>query len=407
MASSSAHLLRQPPEVLHAILIAVEPTDLARLSQTCRELRDCIANDYLLWKRLYLQHFDCPASHIEDETADSFWQAQLQDIIRVDKILASGNISLKNEESSLEKVYSAAMALLTEATSKPDKNSAFFARHFARESNIAAFLARSSLFASARYPSNTPASSHALRQASAKLFVYYGLEIEPHSFSVSAGRATAVHPYARSRVYDLRRYTAANHWGPFLDDGSEGIDWEKVQCILIVILYNLRLSRCVQYNHRLCNSPFHGLAPKSFTSVPLNRRTGAPSPQDGGISSLAAQDPYGVTGTWMRIVCFLDYSDLYRFNFESPPLPESEARPPIDTREALRLIRLQLHVTKIEWPDDSTVRTTRTGAIRWTTISVFQGEERWRSEAIQIGGIRSGRGAIGSWFDKDYDHHGA
>ncbi|RMD41048.1 hypothetical protein DV735_g4084, partial [Chaetothyriales sp. CBS 134920] len=431
MASSSAHLLRQPPEVLHVILTAVEPRDLARLSQTCRELRDSIANDLLLWKRQYLQHFDCPASHIEDETADSFWQTQLQDLVTVDRILSSGNTSLKNEESSLEKIYAAAMTLLTEATSKPDKNSAFLARHFARESNIAAFLARSSLFASARYPSNTPASSFSLRQASAKLFVYYGLEIEPHSFSVSAGRATAIHPFARSRVYDLRRYTPANHWGPFFDDGSDGIDWEKVQCILIVILYNLRLSRCAQYNHRLCNSPFHGLAPKSFTSVPLNRKT----------------DPYGVTGTWMRIVCFLDYSDLYRFNFESPPLPESEARPPIETREALRLIRLQLHVTKIEWPDDDdsnehtnedniarnrpivhfegssksthvpwdpnanstirgTVRTTRTGDIRWTTLSVFQGEERWRSESIQIGGIRSGRGAIGTWFDKDYDHHG-
>ncbi|RMZ76405.1 hypothetical protein DV737_g4850, partial [Chaetothyriales sp. CBS 132003] len=337
MASSSAHLLRQPPEVIHAILVAVEPTDLARLSQTCRELRDCIANDYLLWKRQYLEHFDCPASHLDHDTADSFWQTRLKHLVRVDKILSSDSTSLKNEESSLEEVCSTAMSLLMESTSKPDKNSAFLARHFTRECNIGSFLARSSLFASARYPANTPASTFALRQASAKLFVYHGVEIEPPSFSQSAGEATAVHPYARSRVYDLRRYMTANMWGPFLDDGSEGIDWEKVQCILIDILYNLRLRRP---------------------------------------SSLAAQDPYGVTGTWMRIVCFLDYSDLYEFNFESPLLDLSEARPPIETREALRLIRLQLH-----------------------------GEERWRSEGVQIGGINSARGVLGSWFDKDYDAH--
>ncbi|KAH0037062.1 hypothetical protein KCU78_g1789, partial [Aureobasidium melanogenum] len=33
-------------------------------------------------------------------------------------------------------------------------------------------------------------------------------------------------------------------------------------------------------------------------------------------------------------------------------------------------------------------------------------EERWRSEGIQVGGIRSGRGVLGNWFDKDFDRHG-
>jgi len=27
-------------------------------------------------------------------------------------------------------------------------------------------------------------------------------------------------------------------------------------------------------------------------------------------------------------------------------------------------------------------------------------EERWRSEGIQIGGVRSARGVLGYWFDK-------
>jgi hypothetical protein len=33
-------------------------------------------------------------------------------------------------------------------------------------------------------------------------------------------------------------------------------------------------------------------------------------------------------------------------------------------------------------------------------------EERWASEGIQIGGLRSGRGVLGNWFDKDYDPRG-
>ena len=47
-----------------------------------------------------------------------------------------------------------------------------------------------------------------------------------------------------------------------------------------------------------------------------------------------------------------------------------------------------------------TVRQTPEGEIRWTTFSIFHGEERWRSEGIQVGGLRSARGVLGNWFDK-------
>ena len=46
------------------------------------------------------------------------------------------------------------------------------------------------------------------------------------------------------------------------------------------------------------------------------------------------------------------------------------------------------------------VRQTPEGEIRWTTFSIFHGEEKWRSEGIQVGGLRSARGILGNWFDK-------
>jgi len=46
------------------------------------------------------------------------------------------------------------------------------------------------------------------------------------------------------------------------------------------------------------------------------------------------------------------------------------------------------------------------GEVRWTTYSVFQGEERWKSEGIQVGGPGAARGVMGNWFEKDYDTHG-
>jgi hypothetical protein len=50
--------------------------------------------------------------------------------------------------------------------------------------------------------------------------------------------------------------------------------------------------------------------------------------------SIDSLDPYGVTGTWMRIVCFLDYNDLYAFNFSSR-IADHEPREPIDTEEGI------------------------------------------------------------------------
>lgn len=47
-----------------------------------------------------------------------------------------------------------------------------------------------------------------------------------------------------------------------------------------------------------------------------------------------------------------------------------------------------------------TVRLTLEGEVRWTTFSIFGGVERWRSESIQVGGVRSAKGVLGHWFDK-------
>lgn len=46
-----------------------------------------------------------------------------------------------------------------------------------------------------------------------------------------------------------------------------------------------------------------------------------------------------------------------------------------------------------------TVRTTPEGEVRWTSYSIFSGEEKWKSEGIQIGGMKSGRGVVGNWFE--------
>ncbi|KIW31143.1 uncharacterized protein PV07_02817 [Cladophialophora immunda] len=500
-----SQLLDLAPEVLHNIFQNVEPTDLASLARTCHHLNNCIRSDEFLWRLHYLSRFDPP---LDSDT--NSWRERLTRLVNLQKILESDNDEIKTQ--SLEEVLTQTLKLAHQATASSTKITDFLSNLYTKGANINTILCRSSLFARAR-PHQWPAApTEELRQISAQLHVLAGMNLdspwpasdglscphiavaglrgpfddsyddddyddpdidednqseeERHLLRSSPRPIRDVHPWARSRVYDLRRYNESNMWGPFTDDGTQRIDWEKVQAIMVVLGYNHRM-----YTERrglsgtdflgLPNSPprstgegsrsisstrsnllkpwenlFSGIAPDSYVTSPLTGKIKpAPNP------SLDALDPYGVTGTWMRIVCFLDYNDLYRFNFErNVDIPMSQERDPITTREAFRLIRLQLHVTRIEeqeekgedgrdllpvvyfegtsrstfmaWDPNAnsrirgSVRETPTRAIRWISFSIFHGEERWRSEGVQVGGLRSARGILGNWFDKDYDVHG-
>jgi hypothetical protein len=281
------------------------------------------------------------------------------------------------------------------------------------------------MFALAKPSIWTAGPTENIRQLSAQLHVLCGMDLEsawpspdemacPHILEEQGVNPNLfplrfVHPYARSRIYDLRRYTDANMWGPFMNDGSQQIDWEKVQAIMIVLAFNLRIyterslrprpsglrnssttpagssssttsqssassptsssssssaaattsttsarSAPSKRSAQLWDEPFQGIAKDSFVSQSLSDVGGLLPVTIAPVlhPELDALDPYGVTGTWTRIVCFLDYNDLYSFNFESEDIPLTQERDPITTREAFRLIRLQLRVTAIEEPGE-------------------------------------------------------
>ena len=196
------------------------------------------------------------------------------------------------------------------------------------------------------------------KQLSAKLHCLYGVPIgtvrkscesSPPRYPLRSDTAD-IHPYARSRVYDLRQHTEnGTFWGPFLDDGLQTVDWEKLEAIMIILDYNLRRSIEVHSQYEdvleLQESPWVGATPHSFTSPPQSL------PMEPSLP-LEAQDPYNVTGTWMRVVCFLDYTELYDFNFGNEQPEHDQPRRPIDIEEATRLITMKIKVTKIEEPGE-------------------------------------------------------
>lgn len=341
------------------------------------------------------------------------------------------------------------------ATHPVSRNATLLTELFSSHENQQAFLGRSFLYQRARdeLPRSEPFSSppNEEHQKSAKLHCLYGKPMLYASRSSHATRSGKMSPFALSKVYDLRQYTDKTRWGPFRDDDTDQVDWEKVEAIMIVLGSNLKLVGL--NNFPICRNywdiPFAGVWPNSYLPLPVVNLT--PDP-------LELQDPYGISGTWLRVVCFLDYNDFFAFNF-SPDndLPANVPRRAIEVGEATRLILMKIRVTSIEppGPEDGqalpvvqfkgvsrgldhsydtnansdlrgmiklkgafctrtmrlkftnrlflftgTVRLTREGEVRWTTWSVFNGQERWRSESVQVGGVKSAKGVLGNWFDK-------
>ncbi|RSM18436.1 hypothetical protein CDV31_002761 [Fusarium ambrosium] len=437
-AGESKLLTLLPAEVLHHILQFLPPTDLVlRVPLVCSNLHTFIKGNRNLFRQVYLGALDEPT----DNTGLN-WEQEVRDLVRLETICHRQAATDKKQE--LDFVHHFVTHLLKNASASDDsvnpsrthstsRNAALLQRIFRDGTTSEAFLQRSSLFervhdhhrhSTSAAPQSVNAERRAIHQKSAHLHCLYGRPI------LNAGRLRShrTYPFACSKVYDMREYTENTRWGPFLADGSDGVDWEKVEAILVVLSNNVGPRRMVsQIFGEIWDKPFSGSWPDSFK---------VPPPRD--ITSLEARDPYGVTGTWRQIVCFLDYSDFFAFNFPDHDFVAPNApRPALDVGEATRLIMLRLQVTSIEnpgpddgqdWPvvhfkgvsrslDDSfdhnansnirgTVRLTREGEVRWTTFSIFHGVERWRSEGVQIGGVRSARGVVGNWFDRDYDDHG-
>ena len=201
-----------------------------------------------------------------------------------------------------------------------------------------------------------------------------------------------------------------------MDDSTHNVDWEKVEAIMVVIGHSWDVfgERREMLARALFSKPFsgrhasrsnqvsvlinrEGTVPNSYVSIAL------PSPLEQITPFMRVEEPYNITGTWLRIVCFLNYHELFAFNF-AEHLPSDQPRPPLNTEEATRFIIAHLRATKVEPPGKNdgqelpvvyftgisrstngpwdanansnmrgSVRMTKDGHVRWTTFSIYDG----------------------------------
>ena len=181
-------------------------------------------------------------------------------------------------------------------SSAPDgqlsSNIAQLAYYLEQPSNFDSILCRSSLYQySEKSKTRITAPDEEDRQLSAKLRCFYGVPL-----SILARQYLQRHTQARSRVYDLRNYTRKTRWGPFRKDGSMRVDWEMMEAIEITLGFNTALC-CDRYKRLkpLWGDPFHGVRRNTTIqdySPALLKEPDIP---------LDMKDPYGVTGTYIRV----------------------------------------------------------------------------------------------------------
>ncbi len=268
------HLLSLPHEVLHHVITEADPQDLAALSRCCQMLNGYIKHNRLLFKELYLDNYDFPPQEPND--AEPCWEIELPKLVSFEKLLTSRNRELKKSQFSTVAGVVSDILNMSSVPGQKSRNIELLGRLFSDEQNKEIFLCSSALFArqckcySRRFISTEAgsliraeererkaASTELERQLSAKLHCLYGCSIDHPD--------DPIHPAARAKVYDLRQYTDHTFWGPFLNDGSGHVDWEKMEAIMVVLQYNVRRNKDDDGLGDDCwRKPFVGSMPKSF-----------------------------------------------------------------------------------------------------------------------------------------------
>ncbi|KAI1797532.1 hypothetical protein LXA43DRAFT_968801 [Ganoderma leucocontextum] len=288
-----------------------------------------------------------------------------------------------------------------------------------------------------------PAHFRQAHQLRSRLRAYVALSYDS-SFDVeSRARMERLRRASRTFVYDMRKYRRETLWGPFRtadDERTLLVDWEHVEHILNVVGLKLRevpLASMGYYKKPL----FHLDALRAGSMV--------------GAHELPHGDWAGVTGRWRRFVCFMDYRDLYMFNYSLlPPGPHDPSffDDPFD--EALRPVELHLTLISSEEyfsephkvPVDPSVPASSAeakvpgrrpigdcedpafptlyfkgdshsaaatvrgkvsvlsdGAVRWQFVTTYDGRMQWSAEGVQLGHARSAAGIAGIWTGAHHD----
>ncbi|KZT09196.1 uncharacterized protein LAESUDRAFT_722920 [Laetiporus sulphureus 93-53] len=397
-------LLDLPPELLDQILLELDALDVASVAQTCSELRSYIDDpEQRLWRKLYLTEcLDDPRQRRtnlgQPLPPEINWKTQLLRSVRARTFLTDPDKCNPEERFKLMQIV---LEMCTKMPSTPGLLSDDVSLNLVW---LAAYFHGGNFLEHGDWD----AASEEERQLRARLHTYFGLTVR----DAAPERRTA----ARAYVYTMRRYKWDNEFGPFMMDASGCVNWEHMQAIHhIMSMHVVRPEDLEQLNEG------------TFVIYPMSLPF-CQSVISAELDLDKEKDWAGIAGKWQYSFCFCDHRELLVYNnlnispnvplhpaiFEAPDFQEIFRTIDVDMRvisfetDALHWKRPKINfagaieggATMIGW-----VRVTPDDQIRWHFVSGEEGNAIWSSEGVQVGGVRSSFGVLGTWTTVDHAVH--
>ncbi|KAL6299616.1 hypothetical protein BKA93DRAFT_829710 [Sparassis latifolia] len=398
--TGASAMLFLPRELAERILIFCHPRDVSNFAQTCRGAHNLVykSKDQYLWRELFLElPFDDLRKAVLPfgaKKVDFDWKMELQRRIEAEKVAQSaieGPAFTRALQTFMSVIETALPATATPGT---DSTNLLWLDGVLQKCAFHYFL--------------VPSSE---RQLHGRLRAYLALWHENGDTDESRRRLNVLRRTSRCYVYDLRKYEEETLWGPYVV-GEKGIkvNWEHMEHIVTVVAMKLRELPLLAL--QIYGYPVPGLGGLRAYSAPHS-------------FSRKAHDWAGVSGVWRRFVCFMDYRDLFAFNFSSS---RNGARDPSffgeNYQEAIRPVELHLEVvdpedgadaeTITDYPPlffkgfsrgshsgeaavEGSVRFLSDGCIRWFFVTKYDGLTQWSAEGVQLGNVCSMAGVAGIW----------
>ncbi|KAH9841702.1 uncharacterized protein C8Q71DRAFT_738338 [Rhodofomes roseus] len=398
-----------PLDILEQIVLELDPLDVAAISQTCSAFYAYVyasSDTERLWRTLYLtQPLDdlrrCFEQLGHPRASPVHWKSQLQRAIRARTIIGDPAKCRSEERCTV------LQTLLDLASNLPPAPS-FLSEELSLNLVWLAALLRGGTFLDHKLwePSDEE------RQLRCRLHAYYGL--------TTADYRKENLTQSRAYVYDMRRYTWGNDFGPYQMDGSGRVNWEHVQAIHHAMSMQVVPPQEDADGEQTVFTIFPLSLPYCQSIIPAD------------VDLSQERDWAGVTGSWQCSFCFCDHRQLLVLNNftlnDGEPVGPDQDRPLAmevledeDFVEVFRSINVEMRVISIEadpahpgrpkinWFGSIGPFATMVGSvyltpddqIRWHFVS----NAMWSSEGIQIGGVRSSYGVLGSWTTVHHEAH--
>ncbi|KAF5360639.1 hypothetical protein D9756_005131 [Leucocoprinus leucothites] len=244
---------------------------------------------------------------------------------------------------------------------------------------------------------------------------------------------------SRGWVYDMRKYTPGNEYGP-LRDGAKYVDWELLERVHHVVSMHIVWESVKGWVEsgvfdEGVNESEEGPAMKKpgfeYMIYPLSMpftqavcmgnaegssaegmRGKVASAEQEGIGDVAkGVDWVGVGGTWSIFFCFCDHRELMDFNgsVDADGKLDTSLFEDEEFTEVFRKIEVNFKVTRVANDPEHPGRPiigflTADNHIKWQFYSGDAGERAiWSSVGIQVGGVGSSYGVLGCWTTVFHD----